>query len=474
MKRTFYLIIVFIACVSYYSSCSSANKSKEKETNVNANITNEHLAVGKAIDNVTCKADSTQSYALYLPSNYSPEKKYPVVYLLDPHAKGALAVSKYKALADKYNYILAGSNNSKNGNSWEETQYITSKLFADVSTRLSINTSRVYLAGFSGGARIANTITMLNGAINSAICCGASAPLMNPTNVRSDYCILGIAGNSDFNYVEMKRYHMVDIAGHNLKHFLMTFDGKHEWPDENTMDKAFWWLELNDMRKNNIPKNDSLIAQHLSPLLNQLNDDIKTNKKAEAYFLCKEIINFYEGVSDIQVVYDRYAYLHTTPEINQALKQQERNWKEEDALKQYYLKAFQTQNIQWWKNDITSLNKKIKTEKDNEKILMYKRVLGFLSLASYMQTSNALKQKALPAADFFSTLYLIVDPQNGDAHYFSANVKILQDNTKQALQSLSDAVKYGFSDKDLLQSESAFDAIRNTKEFQRIVNSISK
>lgn len=474
MKKAFDIIIVCVICVLCLNACGSANEPKKSDTPENKITPTEQFVAGQVIDKIICKADTTQSYAFYLPGSYSPEKKYPVVYLLDPHAKGALAVANYKALADKYKYILIGSNNSQNGNSWEETQHITLKLFADAGTRFSINTSRVYLAGFSGGARIANTITMLNGAINSVICCGAASPVMNPTNVRSDYCIMGIVGDSDFNYVEMKRYHMVDIAGHNLKHFLMTFNGKHEWPQENVMDKAFWWLELNDMRKNTIPKNDSLIAQHLNPLLNQLDNYIKTNKKAEAYFLSKEIINFYEGLSDIKIVYDSYALLHATPEINQVLKQEERNWKEEDQLKQEYLKAFQTQTIQWWKNDIASLNKKMKAEKNTEKALIYKRVLNFLSLASYMQTSNALKQKAIPAADFFSTIYLIVDPKNSDAHYLSANVKALQGDTKQALQSLSDAVWYGFTDNELLQHESAFDNIRNTTAFQEIAKSISK
>src|ERR1700735_1842902 len=82
---------------------------------------------GQVIDSVICKADPTQSYALYVPAKGQKEA-LPIIYFFDPHADGALPVKKYKALADAYGFILAGSNNSKNGNDWSVTVNILRQL----------------------------------------------------------------------------------------------------------------------------------------------------------------------------------------------------------------------------------------------------------------------------------------------------------------------------------------------------------
>jgi len=78
----------------------------------------EELARGTPINSVACTDDTTQSYALYLPSNYSPERLWPIVYCFDPGGRGDYPVGLFRAAAEKYGYILVGSNNSQNG-PWE-------------------------------------------------------------------------------------------------------------------------------------------------------------------------------------------------------------------------------------------------------------------------------------------------------------------------------------------------------------------
>ena len=73
------------------------------------------LAKGVVIPRVACIDHPEQSYALYLPSNYSPESKWPIVYIFDPGARGNMPVMLAKEAAEKFGYILMGSNNSRNG-----------------------------------------------------------------------------------------------------------------------------------------------------------------------------------------------------------------------------------------------------------------------------------------------------------------------------------------------------------------------
>jgi len=62
-----------------------------------------------------CKSDTSVSYSLFVPLGYSPEKNYPLIICFDSHGSGELPVRLMKTAAAKYGYVVAGSNNSKNG-----------------------------------------------------------------------------------------------------------------------------------------------------------------------------------------------------------------------------------------------------------------------------------------------------------------------------------------------------------------------
>src|SRR6187551_2176315 len=72
-------------------------------------------AKGQLLEKVGCEADPAQTYALYVPSTYTAEKLWPVIYCFDPGARGRTPVERLQAAAEKYGYIVAGSNNSRNG-----------------------------------------------------------------------------------------------------------------------------------------------------------------------------------------------------------------------------------------------------------------------------------------------------------------------------------------------------------------------
>src|SRR6478752_1325698 len=163
-------------CFMYVTACAD----KQSIPNDTVNITDTSLPVAtvaapdsfplkKVIANVLCKNDATQSYALYIPSN----KPTAVIYFFDPHAAGTLPLEKYKALADAYNFILAGSNNSKNGNDFQSAEKIWQSLFNDTKSRTTLNTNRFYVCGFSGGAKAASYLALHHKEIKAVIAGGA-------------------------------------------------------------------------------------------------------------------------------------------------------------------------------------------------------------------------------------------------------------------------------------------------------------
>ena len=470
MKRLIHtlcpLILLLFSCSS---DTGKTNTSAETKDTV---IAKEKFAKGQIIENVVNLTNASQSYALYLPSTYSPDKIYPVIYAFDAHGTGKLPVAMYKNLAEKYGYILIGSNNSKNGTAWDETQIIANNLFSDSQLRLSINTTRIYLLGFSGGARVANGLCITNGGIAGVICCGAAAPAANNKDPRSNYTFLGICGNSDFNYIEMRKYDMVDLAGRPVKHAFIEFDGKHEWPKEEIMNDAFLWTELGAMRKDPKFKNDVFVKENILLYSNQIKKAQQNNKIFEVYNLVRKTINFFDGLTDLKKYYDIYNPLKDNAEIDKNLKQEEVIWKQESELKAFYGEAFQSKNMDWWKQEVASMNKIIKNGKTDE-VLMNKRILDYLSLVAYMQTTSALKQQNLLASKMFCQIYLIIDPTNSEAHYLNAITLAIEGKDKETIVALNEAIKNGFKDITRLESDNAFIKMRQTEEFKVILKKVN-
>ena len=112
------------------------------------------LPRGQIVDDVACADNPAQHYALYLPSNFTLDRTWPVVLLFDAGGRGRRGVERYQAGAERYGYIVAGSNNSRNG-PWRPSLDAARAMATDVAARFPVDARRIYTAGMSGGARVA-------------------------------------------------------------------------------------------------------------------------------------------------------------------------------------------------------------------------------------------------------------------------------------------------------------------------------
>ena len=196
---------------------------------------------GKVIHNVLCKANPSQTYVLYLPPNYTATKSWPIVYGFSPNAAGIDPVRLLKNAAEKYGYIVVGSNNAQNG-PWEPIEKAIDAILIDTETRLNLDPKKRYATGFSGGARMA--FTMANRypeKFMGIIPCGAGFG-------RKDYCpyhayVYAFCGSSDGNVKEVKNMVKKLFYPTNEKVKLEIFDGGHNWPSAKLMEKALKWMD---------------------------------------------------------------------------------------------------------------------------------------------------------------------------------------------------------------------------------------
>lgn len=172
--------IMLWGCHGNTKTSSTDNTTQSNtDTTKHVQVTLPTPAKGVITDSIRCADNSTQVYAIYLPTYYTASKKWPVIYFFDPHGVGNLPIKIYKDLAEKYGFVIAGTYGSKNGMQISESSNAGNAMMSDVAQRVSVDNARLYTFGFSGGARVASTIA-LNGGIAGVIACGAGFAQSHP------------------------------------------------------------------------------------------------------------------------------------------------------------------------------------------------------------------------------------------------------------------------------------------------------
>ena len=186
--------------------------------------------------------DPGESYALYLPSDYSADRPWSLLLAFHPQARGRALVETYRAAAERYGYVVAGSNTSRNG-PWEVSAKAVRALSRDVGRRFTIDATRIYLTGHSGGARVAMQVALGNRDIAGVIASSAGLPDAG-TRKTLGFPVFATAGIDDFNYLELRRLDAALTSPHALE----IFDGGHTLPPAAVAMRAIEWLELAAMR----------------------------------------------------------------------------------------------------------------------------------------------------------------------------------------------------------------------------------
>ena len=200
-------------------------------------LAGDDIPKGRVVERVACNGDSSQSYALYLPTTYSREHVWPILYCLDPAARGRVPVERLQKAAERAGFIVAGSNNSRNG-SLDVAREAIRWLLTDTQERFAIDDSRTYAAGFSGGARLALAWAG-NGRIAGVIACGAGFGSPIPKEVQ--FRIFATAGVDDFNYDEV--YAMSrELSRRGVPQRFAQFAGGHDWLPETLAGEALEFL----------------------------------------------------------------------------------------------------------------------------------------------------------------------------------------------------------------------------------------
>lgn len=469
-RRAFWLVCLGVAVLAWPSTSISPSVSGAGD---------ESLSKGTVIERVVCRSDATQSYALFLPSNYSPDKKWPILYAFDPGARGAMPVELFKEAAEKYGYIVVGSNNSHNG---IEVGGIVETLWAETHARFSIDERRTYTTGLSGGARVACAVGLrYEGQVAGVIACSAGFPSTIKPSASLPFVFYGTTGRDDFNFPELRQLDRA-LASLGITHHVAVFDGGHQWLPRELCGEALEWMEMQAMRDGRRAKNETLIDDLFKRRLDRARMAGAAHKEYEAFVNYDALIAEFKGLRETSEYEKRLQELKNSKDVKDVLKAEKSEEERQihlggqlDTLaRQLNDPANAFNALGEFKTMIADLRRKSEGQTDTSERRVARRVLQQTLVQASQEIAAYREQKNFAAVATRLEIMAQVKPASAQIFYDLAVAYALNGKKKRALEALKRAVENGFTDAAKIEQDQNLAPLREEAEFQKLVVGLKK
>jgi tetratricopeptide (TPR) repeat protein len=399
------------------------------------------VLVGTVNPRVACSSDPTESYALYLPAGFSTNRTWPILYFFDPFARGQMAAEIIKPAAAKYGYIVAASNNSKNGPLGGSREAAIA-MWDDTHAKLPVDKRRRYVAGLSGGARVAASVALSCGDCIAGVIADAAGfpPGITPPRPMRFACF-GAVGDADPNYPEFVRLRR-DLDKVNARYRIRIFDGAHGWAPPEVWMEALNWMDIQAMASGDLPRDHSRIAATLQETLARARAFESTNDWLAAFREYQSAARDFGGLVDISVAEARAAEL----EKNKAVKAAGRQETSDLEAQQRIVRdpAIQMQKLSsgnlgpdGFSQLLAAVSRlKTKTARASPDGLVLRRALAELVVRAYDSGETCMQKKDYDSALAFFRLAAEGSSNSAFAHYQRARVYAMSSRKKEMLTEL--------------------------------------
>ena len=445
------------------------------------------LARGTVIEKVVCESQPDQAYALYLPSTYTPERQWPVLYAFDARGQGKVVAELFQRAAETYGWIVVSSWSTASdvgGDRPMEGNFAAMRaLWADTHARFAIDDRRVYAAGYSGTVRFACILALTApGSIAGVIGASAGFPIGSPPKQDNPFVFYGTYGDRDFNYYEMRDLDQA-LAALAVPHRIEGFTGSHEWPPVDLATRAVGWMELQAMKKGLREKSPARIEAEWAADRERARAQA-TAHPADSLHTWSAMAADYAGLRDVSEAEREAAALAASPACQQELREREardRRDKEILANAPGILARANPGNEPVTVAQIAAALKIPELKKraesaDVEESLSAKRILNpYLGQLTFYQPQALLAKKQYDRTIFMLSLGAEIRPEDPGPWVAMATVYALKGKpgTKKAIESLRMAADRGFADPQALEREPAFAELRKESAFREIVARIA-
>jgi tetratricopeptide (TPR) repeat protein len=437
------------------------------------------------VDKIACAGHPGETYALYLPTGYTPERAWPILYVLDPRSRGALAAERFRPGAEAAGYILASSNSSASDGPMEPNLKAMQAMWADTHARFKLDDRRAYGAGFSGTVRSQIVLARAApGTFAGIVGAGAGWPFDTPPRPEDRFVFYGTVGDKDFNYYEMMDLEpKLDAAG--VIHRLEIFDGIHQWPPAEIATRALAWLDLQAMKAGTIPRDAARIDAAWAETTGRAKGFDAAGDLVQAWRTWSGAAADFTGLRDPRDTAEakkRADELAANPALKRELKERAERLRHDKEFLEAAPSILAAVNPSGEPRTVAQvvallriheLRKKAESATTADERLSAQRILNTLGVQTgYYLPQTFAERKQYDREVFVLSIAAEIDPKSPNPFYNRAAAYARKGDAKHAVADLRRAVDNGWKDAAALAKDADFDGIRQDEGYKQLVKSL--
>lgn len=437
-----------------------------------------HLKKGGVTDGLIIDDSLQETYAVYLPENYSVENPPGIILLLIEEAnKARESVQYFREIAEEQHYVVAASNTPLLSQDLKTNVLQSIRFAKSILSILKVDTEQIYISGKGKGAMTAIFFTQLNMPV-------AGVLPINSAWISSDYKL-----DEDFigfSTVVGSRDYERELVGDVVRYFedknktasVGYYEGgPNEWPDVTTLYNAISTLTMAATKANKRVVDTSLITtffQKDSLAIQQL-------ERKEAYYVAwQQLQTIEKKYEDFDRFKDQLKSIKKRLRKNKEFRKQRRTYtiikEQEESKKNIYLNyleidVFQAnfENIAWWSSQVSALEKERDSTNQLQANKAYRLLdyLDNLTKAKFIDSQNSILK--IDNKIFISIIRTIVKPEEEDAYFEIIKLAGHDGDYQTALLYMEDLLQTGFSDfEELYQLEGILN-LQISTDFNKLI-----
>jgi hypothetical protein len=434
------------------------------------------LRKGAVVDSLPINDSISESFAMYLPTNFSNEKKWPIVVVFDPAGRGISSARLFSQASGAQGYLIAASNNISSQDSLITNLERGSRLLEKLMLNFPIDENRVYTAGLEEGALVASALPAMYPEIKGVIVVEdiwMNKDFLARNNKNQTY--IGYASYLSDSYNNFQdNFQLFNIL--NYKSVIYNYPGKKMWPASNLLGHGLGNFTIQAMLDGNQTK-DAEIVNNLYEL------ELETARS------WRRQLNFYKAYELLELMQEKYKYFDKKDEIRDLQKEIRREslYKEqrtqfnsarekERNLKYQYpllieddLNAKSFENVGWWVQQVKELDSLKKSDIEAE-VEIGARLQDFLQTYTNKRSKELILAGAgIDKLILISILQTVFDKENPEGYFNIISLSAQDGDHYTALLYLEDLLKTGYDNLDKLYEIPGTLGLKLSTEYNDVV-----
>jgi hypothetical protein len=434
------------------------------------------LKKGAVVDGLTISDSIAESFAMYLPRNYSADKNWPIVFVFDNEGRGINTARLFSSAAEDQGYLIVASNNISKQDSVITNLKKASRLLENLLQNFPIDENRVYTAGLKEGALVASALPAVYPKIKGIL-------VVEDIWINKDYLIQNDEKETIVVFADYKSDFYNEFEENSLllkpldyKSLTYYYEGTNTWPATKLISHGLGVFTLNAM----LDGNEAIDPEIVNKLFQS---EIAT---AESM---RRQLNFYKAYELLELMQKKYKYFDKKREIRDLQKQIRREslYKEQrsqfnaakikESNKRYEyrllleedLSGKSFENVGWWSQQFKGIQDLQKSDNLAEVEIGY-RLEDYLQTYAHKRFQELKMDKVgIDRLILISLLRTIFDKDNPEAYFSIISLSAQDGDYYTSLLYLEDLLKTGYDEFEELYDIPGTLDLRLSPEFNELV-----